>query len=104
MAQSHRMPYSFENNGVQHTEIFHTPISSITLNKLGPPPSPPLPLTSSAEIELRLLWNSLGDVDLGPQTRHTHVGGVRLNRCTTLAAKTELGRDKKKIPFVQIMS
>ena len=47
----------------------------------------PLPLTSPTEVELRLFRNSLCDVNLSPQTSHTHVGRVRLYGCTTLATK-----------------
>ena len=59
------------------------------------PCHPLLPLTASTEVELRLFRNSLSDVDLGPKTCHTHVGRVRLNRCTTLATKTGEGTGKK---------
>ena len=54
----------------------------------------PLPLTSPTEIELRLFRNSLCDVNLSPQTSHTHVGRVRLYGCTTLVLATKAGSRK----------
>lgn len=46
-----------------------------------------VPFTLFAEMDGDLLWDSIGDVHLGSQARHTHVGWVRGNGDATCAAK-----------------
>lgn len=46
-----------------------------------------VPFTLFAEMDGDLLWDSVGDVYLRSQARHTHVGWVRGNGDATRAAK-----------------